>query len=77
MFLVSAQHIAPEWTLTNEAFADVTLGEWASHRVNGDAVNGYYAIAPHFGCGHTKPTKEAAIRSLLLANGCHTVCIKG
>ena len=74
MFNVSAEHIAPEWCLSNVAFANVDEGEWSSYRVK--SSNGeWYAIAPQFGCGHNKPTAEAAIRSLLLANGCHSIQI--
>jgi hypothetical protein len=35
-----------------------------------DSAGGYYATATHFGSGKTRPTEDAAIRSLAADNAC-------
>ncbi len=75
MLKVSASHVAADWRLDGQAFAVVEQGEYAQHRIGGDAANGYYASAPRFGCGRTARTIDAALTDLLLANGCTSIRI--
>lgn len=70
MIRVSADHKDPRWQLDGAEFAVVAKGEYGSLRVGGDAANGFYAIAPNFGCGKSRTTPTAAIRHLLEDNGC-------
>jgi len=70
MIIVSANHSSADWTLVNQPFAVVESGEFGAYRVGGDSANGYYAIAPKFGCGRNANSPESAIRNLVLSNGC-------
>lgn len=76
--IVSCSHPNPRWQLDAVSFAISANGEWdRSYRVGGSAdTGGYYAVAPNFGCGVNQPTPEAAIRSLLQANGATAIDIR-
>lgn len=70
---VNANHTVETYRLANQTF---TVNVHSSHRVNGDDVNGYYAIAPGFGCGRHCSTPERAIQSLLADNGCTGITVQ-
>lgn len=77
MLKVTASHIDAKWQLAAQPFAIVANGEWdQSYRVGGDSDNGFYAIASGFGCGRNATTPEAAIKSLLLSNGCFAISVQ-
>ena len=76
MLTVSAEHPVEAYRLYSTPFAVIEEGDRHNQfRVGGDKANGYYAIAPGFGCGRTCRTPADAIRDLLQANGCTAVAI--
>lgn len=75
--IVSASHVSPNWRLDSVRFSVIADGDaHQSYRVGGDAENGYYAIAPQYGCSKSRSTPELAIRSLLTDNGCTCIHIR-
>jgi len=73
-FIVSADHVCPEYRLDNVAFQD---GYETAFRVcSNDGEKTFYASAGHFGCGKDYATAEAAIRGLLWDNGCTNIRIE-
>lgn len=73
--------------MTNQYFivsVDHPVAKYAADRLQvrvgqdgpDDSIQGYYAIAAGFGCGHTCKTPEAAIRDLFMANGCRNIRIE-
>lgn len=74
MILVTASHVDARWRLDSVPFSVMAHGDGhQDYRVGGDDVNGFYAIAPNFGCGKTRKTPMEAIRHLLLDNGCTAI----
>jgi hypothetical protein len=73
--MVSTTHKSPRWTLDDQEFALVEAGQFGDYRVSGDHANGYYAIAPDFGCGRTCTNPASAIRDLVYSNGCDSLTI--
>jgi hypothetical protein len=75
MIKVTAKHSNIRWTLDDQEFALVEAGEFGDYRVGGDHANGYYAIAPGFGCGRTCNSPAGALRDLIFSNGCTAIHI--
>jgi hypothetical protein len=75
MIRVSATHPHPTYHLGEKDFALVEAGEYGDYRVGGDAVRGYYASAPVYGCTAYFATPREAIRHLLNSNGCNDIRI--
>ena len=75
MIYVSCTHRDARWRLDRQPFAVQEAGEYTprEYRIGGDHANGYYAVAPHFGCGKNRSTPKNAIIHLLTDNGAQNI----
>lgn len=75
VFIVTADHRAPEYRLTNQPFSVGCRTGLGFERAYGEQPATYFADLDPFGCGKSRTTPEAAIRDLLSANGCTNIRI--
>lgn len=78
-FTVNANHVSPKYALKNVLFIIGKrvegCGYIGSRDQKADQKAEFWAVLRPFGCGRSFGTPHAAIRDILLANGCFDIRI--